>query len=221
MANESNIRLLNTLRTAESLLPKNSILKSLYDRHSEKDPETLALDIRRDGSNTLKWPITGPVDYDEVVRDVAEKKGLSKKIIKKCKDEIDIENILLLHDLSKHAMDSNKKIAFMSFVQEKTGKSLNGMRQEDIMNLLLELPSDDISKLLRSIFIAGSGTKGAYAGTILSHIFRHIHPLLVVGSLALGVLALSGPAYRKTVPTVYEIALLRKAIYEHYLAMGV
>ena len=71
MSEASNERLLKILKDIDRQEPYNDLLKAIKATHDNyKSIESLVEEIREDGSNTIARLIKGPVDYDEIVRDV-------------------------------------------------------------------------------------------------------------------------------------------------------
>lgn len=195
----------------------NEDIKPLYERHRVgpgKMVKDLLEEIRFDGSNTISSLFRGyeGVDYDEIVQDVAEKFGVE---INKGDNEITIERKLLDEILNKYL--SNNKVSLED--REKVAAIVN--KYEKRFSVFLHLKGDDrvvsVGTIRNVLQGAGAGAVleiiGAMTGRQLlpkaaSSIGLAI-PLLNVILIAWAIFDVAGPAFRKTVPTVIEIAILR------------
>ena len=209
---QSNERLLNLFHK----IPPEE-LKELYERHGGKNVTELVQLIRRDGANSLatwlyRWG--EGVDYDEIVRDVAAQIKVEYKE-KDINSEEDLEQIILQHLIKKHfeslPEEEREKI-------EKHMESL-GEQYKNFWRYILEMKGNAILLLINTIgrqavtkiitqilsrFVASRA--GAIAAT------RIVGLAIPFINIFLGVwtaIDLLGPANRKIVPTVFQIALLR------------
>lgn len=194
------------------------LLEDLYKRHNKYTPEDLLKEICLDGSNTIASIFRGwtPVHYDEVVRDVAEKIGV--------KDE----------NIDKDNMQKNE-IMIIGKLIEDFWKNLSEQERDDIINNIHKLkdiavnPKSLINLLklggnIVPILISKIGIKATQQvvlkvlGSMLTRQAviqgtRTILGMLIpVVNILMGIWLLvdiAGPAYRKTIPSVVSIAMIR------------
>jgi len=193
-------------------------------------PGELVSEICLDGANTFASLFRGwkGVPYREVVRDVAEKMGVGKAVLK-----------------SKH--ERNIEVAVIESVIQRYLAKATPKEREDIRRILEEA-SQDHKEVWRHLLKGGGaltmllaqvGPKvaaGVIERIVASIIGRQLGigalrggagilegvgllggagilglavPLLNVALIGWTVVDLAGPAFRKTIPTVIEIAMLR------------
>lgn len=184
-------------------------LEDLYERHGidpSKGPDELANEIRLDGSSTVMG-IFRPegVPYKEVVEDVADKLGIG------ISDKSSVETIEMeiLRFMIKEYWDN--------FSEEEKDEVIEGIKKID--------PNIKGDMVRNAMLVGGMGATIAFRG-IIGPLIRamlakaagvaisaRLAGMLVPGlNVILGILLvfeIAGPAYRKTVPTVVTIAILR------------
>jgi uncharacterized protein YaaW (UPF0174 family) len=189
-------------------------LDVIYARHGiapAEGPERLVEEIRRDGSHTLVSLFRGRegVHYDEIVRDVSEKL-----------------NVLPANGEDERALDARCLYALIQksarAISEKDGESTKSWRPSE-RALLESLVGDAVDEQEAKRILTQAGPK------VVAGIVANIAAVTAIRAgvvraaglagfaipfinIALGVWTIAdlmGPAYRKTVPTVLENALLR------------
>jgi uncharacterized protein YaaW (UPF0174 family) len=197
-------------------------LKEIYQRHGiegQHNNETvgeLVDRIRLDGSNTLVSVARGweGVNYDEIVKDVADKVKVSYKknglLSEKEFEPLIVEHLVKIYF---EKLTEEQKVEF-----EKSLKSL-GKEYNDFWKTLMTGGSGAI------LFIAQTIGRKAMAKIIQAIISKMILatgamvtttrlaalavPFLNILVAVWTIIDIAGPAYRKTVPTVFQVALLR------------
>ena len=213
---DANVDLIALLKN--SAIPPEQ-LQPIYDRHGvdvAEGAEVLANEICLDGSNTLASILRGRkgVSYDEVVRDVAQKLEVPF-------DEGESETSLELRILEKLIggyleKATPKQRAEMEVVlKEGAADSGNSMdlgqiAAGDLKTLVNQLgtkaAADTVNKILAFI-ITGQAIRQSVKQA--ARLAGFAVPLLNITLIGWTLLDITGPAFRKTVPTVVEIARLR------------
>lgn len=173
--------------------------------------------LRQMGSNDIATMFRGGegVPYDEIVLDVGEK--LKAKVEKTYSVEKNEEQILLkmFEGALERMTDDEKRAIFRSMGMKESDIPLGAIGAVVIQNLLREfggfytyqitiIVANMVSKAL-----LGSGLSFATNAVITRTVGALLGP---IGWIATGLwlmIDLAGPAYRKTVPAVIHIALLR------------
>jgi uncharacterized protein YaaW (UPF0174 family) len=214
MAQSSNDRLIDLLKEIATQDPHNQILEELYTRHEQYTISGLVQDIRDDGSNTIGRWISGAVDYDEVVKRVAKKVGISED------------------DLSPHSETDNELLIIQHAFKTYLNK-LSPSEKEEKIKAIINETGDGSSEFVR-ILLTGSASSllatiqlasPVIVRQVLMRIFAYLFavqgaltaarfavlaiPFLNIIMGAWLIFDISGPAYRKIVPSVLNIALLR------------
>jgi len=214
-SSKSNERLVILFRRAPE-----SDLQELYERHevaAADGVEALVDEIRRDGSNTLitySFRSGEGVNYDEIVKGVADTVGV-KYDPTQITDEAQLELAVAQHLIRKYfdSLTPEQRASFQEHLDSLGEKYSDFWRQfleadaMAILALVQVLGSEVVARLLaqvigRLIVIRG-GT--LIAGRLVGLVIPFLNVALAVW-LAIDI---AGPAYRKTVPTVFQIALLR------------
>lgn len=207
----SNVRLIKLLTEVSSKDPENSFLLNLYKREDKFTPESLVQEIREDASNTILRPFKGSPNYDEVVRMVAEKIGIDKKDLTddEAKNELLIIRKMLQDYIKKHPEDEEKLNALV----KEMGKEYN-----DFVSLIFTgsaaaffaaidvIGPTIVAEIVLRILLTFAGVQAAL---IAARIAALLVPFLNIFMSAWLVVTIAGPAYRKIVPSVIDIALLR------------
>lgn len=213
MSSSSNANLVRLLKKIEQQDPENSLLIELYKRHKEKDVESLVTDLRQDASNTIGRIFTGAVDYDECVKRVAKKVGVNENYL--TDDEVQNEFLILQKALSTAYEKLSPKEREEKFAELK--KEIGDKINDDI---LIQILKGSSSALLTALQLAGPYIlEGIFwrivAGGVGTAVFSAARIALVAVPFLNAIMGawlifdISGPAYRKIVPSVLNIAVLR------------
>jgi small GTP-binding protein len=192
-----------------------------FDVGGGRDAATeIANYLRKMGSNDIAYMFRGGegVPYEEVVLEVGEK--LKAKVEKTNSVEKNEEQILLkmFEDALERMTDDEKRAVFRSMGMNEGDIPLGPIGAAVIQNLLREFGGFYIYQI--TIIVANMVSK-ALLGAGLSFatnaaITRTVGALLgPIGWIATGlwlIVDLAGPAYRKTVPAVIHLALLRTIV---------
>lgn len=182
-------------------------LEPLYERHGmdEEDDtiEELVEEICLDGANTIASIFRGweGVAYDEVVRDAA--KALKVKVAKR-DSHVTVERKILDHlfeDYFKQKPEEREKLLKLTRAHgiEQSLWSAGGSGLSVLVSTIgQEAVKQVIKQVLRSI-----------AGASAARIASFAVPILGAAVSIWTAADLAGPAFRKTLPTVIDIALLR------------
>lgn len=195
-------------RLASGLL-KHEAFKAL-DHHPEqyrRNWQLIAGELQHFGGDSIANKVRGyGLQYREILIDVSKRMKL--KIDKKM-STLDIEQSLLEHFLrsSWQKMNETQRSQFLVAVDTKTTEL------EDLLPVLMQdkqlavglshLLSGQLSKILRTHIAIGVIGHGLVRGVGLGGPF---------GAALNGVKAVSGSAYRVTIPAVLQIACLRRMI---------
>ena len=214
---QSNERLLELFRTA-----KTARLETLFVRHGvepRKGIRRLCDEIRLDGSNTLAsiFRVREGVAYLEMVRDVADQMKVPYEF---SEDETEIEYAILgnvLKQFVEHATGEQRegieevlKAAGNEFSNLSRDLIRSGLAAGTLALLIKEVGAKIVAKIIRDIVVKLATRQAAKeAGKRAAQVAGYAIPLLNVALVAWTIVDIAGPAYRKTVPTVIEIALLR------------
>ena len=219
MSANSNNNLVNLLKKVAQQDPENSLLAELRVRHSEGSIEDLVTDLREDASNTLGRIITGAVDYDECVKRVAIKVGVNENHL--TDDETQNELLILQASLKSYfeklsPEEREKKLEEISieFAEQLDKDTIRSVFLGSTTALLTIIQSGGVW-LFFQIFIRFLGFQVAYTAARFAAL---VIPFLNVVMVAWLVFDISGPAYRKIIPSVLNIALLRLSYSEKAVA---
>lgn len=182
--------------------------------------DQIAKYLREMGSNDIATFFRGEgVDYWEVVLDVAEKIGAkdAKKDKTVEENEAAILNKLFADALDK--MTDEEKRQLFSSMGIKEGEIPYGAAGTIVMQLLMKqfggFAIYRTSLILANMFsraLLGSGLSFATNAAITRTIGAFLGPIGWVASGAWLLVDLAGPAYRKTVPAVVHVAMLRQML---------
>ena len=211
MQKDSNIRLIALLEVARENDPKNELLLEIYKRHDKHTPEELVEELRADGSNTIGRIATGSVDYGEVVKRVATKLKIEKKDL----SDDEVKNELLI--VRKALQDYIKKNPGEEEKLLEAAKEL-GTEGTDFINILMKgsasaflIMAQRVGPYIiwRSVALVMLQFAGVQTALTVARIATLAVPFLNVVMGAWLIFDISGPAYRKIIPSVLNIALLR------------
>jgi uncharacterized protein YaaW (UPF0174 family) len=213
--NDSDRRLCALLSRVQTQAPDR--LASVFARHG-KAPEDgvaeLAREIRLDGSNTLASVLRGwqGISYDAMVLDVAHKLKLEADLQR---GEVPVERAVLEAVLGRFfdTVSPDQTEDMLKAVGEtQLGRPLREGRwvPGSLEVMVRDVGAPEVALLLQQIALRSLGyglareTVKRVAGTAGLAI-----PLLNVAMIGWTVVDLAGPAFRKTVPTVIEVSILR------------
>jgi uncharacterized protein YaaW (UPF0174 family) len=213
--NEADLRLLKLLSQVEHRDP--DLLDPLYERHAiirSASGDTLIQAIRLDGSNTLASTLRGGVGvgYDVIVRDVARRLKLA---VHDDSPEVPLERAVLdavLGRLFDNATPAERAEAFRDLDSHKLAEPLPQGRwvPGSLQVMIHDVGAEEVSYVVQQVVAraVGYGVAREAAKRLASGIGLAV-PLLNVAMIGWTIWDLSGPAFRKTMPTVVEVALLR------------
>ena len=218
MTVESNIRLISLLETAKKNDPENPLLLELYKRHDKYSPESLVEELRADGSNTIGRVLTGAVDYDEIVKRVADKLKIDKRDV--VDDEIENELLIArkaMQDFVKQHPEAEAKLEEAAKKYGVEGKDAIDVLLKGSATAFLAIARGPLSRILWEIAFSigweiaiATGKYGVLSAAItVGNVAARAIPFLNIAMGAWMVYDISGPAYRKIIPSVLNIALLR------------
>jgi len=199
--------------------PKNAT--PIYERHGI-DPKEGAIrlveEICLDGSNSLASIFRGGkgTSYVNVVRDVAEKIGVKKgNLDGMTVREIEKEIIALLiknyvGKLSNNELENLRADLMKAKLDEKlvNDNIINGITKGGAIALLGTVAGREIVVgIITRVVAAYVGTRTA--ATVATRAVGAAIPFLNVALFGWLAWDLSGPAFRKTIPTVIDVAILR------------
>jgi uncharacterized protein YaaW (UPF0174 family) len=213
MAENSNLNLIKLLKKVERQDPENALLAELYKRHSKKTIEDLVTDLRQDASNTIGRIFTGAVDYDECVKRVAQKVGVKARFL--TGDEAQNE-LLLLQILLKTHFEKLSPVEREAKIEEITKEF--GVQGKDVitavllgtssafLGLIQQMGPLVVRQILFRVFMTFVSVQTAFTIVRFAALAIPFVNAVMAAWLAFDI---AGPAYRKIVPSVLNIALLR------------
>jgi len=191
-------------------------LASLYRRHGveeEAGPMTLAQQICLDGSNTIASLFRGweGVPYLEVARDVARKLEVDAEIIAS-EDERVIEQAVLGKVIERYIKSRADAAERAEIKRILTSAGIDALEYKRAVStgtlavVIAVLRQEIVAKIVQGI-VARAGVRAASGSA--ARLVGLAVPLLNLVLAAWTVFDLSGPAFRKTVPSIIEVALIR------------
>ncbi len=192
-------------------------LSEFFERHGVDNASDLVAEIRRDGSNSLTtwiFRFGEGVNYDEVVMDVASKVGV-KYDSAEVADETELE-LLIVQDLVRKHFDSlspEERAEFEKHLKQLGEEYTDFWRQFSeatgaaLFAIVQRLGPRLIGQLLAPIMVRLLAVRGV--AVVAPRLLGLAVPFLNVAMAVWLVIDIAGPAYRKTVPTVFQVALLR------------
>ena len=210
----SNMRLVDLLTAASNINPENELLQEIYKRHGKYTPEALVQELREDASNTIGRLLTGSVDYDEAVRRVAKKINIDDADL--TDDEIQNEILIIrkcLQDYIKNHPEAEEKLKDVT--NELAGESqdiialIQGGTASSFLMKIQSAGPKVVSRILTAVMVRFIGHQAA---TSVGRFAAMGVPFLNLIMAAWFIYGISGPAYRKIVPSILNIALLRLQI---------
>lgn len=220
----ANDRLLALLYVVQRRAPER--LEPLFDRHG-LDPEDgvseLVEEIKLDGANTIASAFRRGrgVGYDVVIRDVARKLKLK---LKRAAPEVDLERRVLDAVLERY-IDGASAAQRVQIEDEIRGALVAAERDASELGAILTkgawaagsltalvnaVGQQAVAAVVKRIVLTTAGQAAAgVAARQAAMVASYAIPLLNVVMVGWVLADITGPAFRKTVPTVVEIALLR------------
>ncbi|QLA15799.1 hypothetical protein [Desulfolutivibrio sulfoxidireducens] len=205
----------------EQLFRKSSHaeLQDFYKRHDCNNIQDLVEEIRRDGSNTFATVFRGGdgVHYAEIVADVADKVGVkySKDTVN---NEMELELLIIIHLIRKHfdkmspeeRANLEKNLVTLSDEYKEVWAAILKGSATLVSSLIATIGIDVFVAALRQLIATIlARTLVIEGGLLAARMVTLAVPFLNVIMGAWLVFDISGPAYRKTVPTVFHVGLLR------------
>lgn len=184
----------------------------------KKSVDEIISELRYNGSNDIKVLMAERVHYLTIIKDVAKIMKVDKSIIKQAVDEEQLEVLIVLAAfkkvLEKMSPEDRKRIQ-----REIEDSGFEGYDfQKDIpWEALLTLFASGLGKILIKKITALITTiiaRGALSGAAATLVERGagvaFGPIGICASIVWTVADIAGPAYRKTIPSVLHIALIRQ-----------
>lgn len=211
----------DSLNTVKEIFKTNDIDDYNFGstKHISESVDELIKEIRLNGGNTLINIIRGwvGVDYSEIVDDVADKLDIDRDSVKHCGRVEDVEKLIISSVISKYfsEMPEEERRLTLKNIQDAIGRDgqdlakllIEGASASIISALLSQLSAQVIREVL-SALIARIVARQVAAG-VAARVADMAVPFV---NIVMGVwlaLDIAGPAYRKTIPTVILIAMLR------------
>jgi uncharacterized protein YaaW (UPF0174 family) len=208
----SNFRLVNLLEKVKKEDPENTLLLELCERYDKYTPESLVEAIRAAGSYSL--PFTRSVDYDVIVKRVAEKLNIDMMDLKE--DEATNEILVIQASLNKYynslkpeEREQKLKDLFQGLVDDENKELAEAFLLGTTSTLLTAMEMAGpivVRQVLVRIIAILIATQTAI---IIGRIATLAVPFVNIIMTAWLVKDLAGPAYRHIIPTVLTIAMLR------------
>jgi len=192
-------------------IPTNR-LQLIYDRHGIDAPDVrnLVKEICLDGANTITSIFRGweGVSYLEVVKDVAGKVGIK---VNGEKDEAILERQILNHVLQQaleKASDEDKEAIeeVLKNMKPINWSAIGASSAAAITTLIQTVGGKVAAEALEGVIFRMLGKEMAMKS---AGIIGYAVPLLNIVLIGWTIVDVAGPAFRKTIPTVVEIAMLR------------
>lgn len=195
----------------------NDALRTLHERHGVSPSDghrALVKEICLDGSNTIASLFRGMegVEYDEVVRDVAEALGVKTGGGVEALESHILEHVL--NSYLKNASESER--ADIERILDEASNAAgwraatNHGSRVAIAALINLVGQQVVVGLVKRVILQVIAKQSAReAGKMAARTIGYAVPLLNVALLGWTAVDVAGPALRKTIPTVIEIALLR------------
>nr|WP_321258878.1 hypothetical protein [uncultured Pseudodesulfovibrio sp.] len=214
---------MNDDRRLTELLHKASREKvqPIYERHGiglEDGPDRLVEEICLDGSNTFASLLRGGkgTEYINVVRDVARKVGIKDNNLDAMTvKELEKKILALLisnyvEELDEKELAELKTDLIQAKLDEKVinNKIIGGLTKGGALALLSTVAGREIVVgIIGRVVATYVGTRTA--ATVATRAVGAAIPFLNVALFGWLAWDLSGPAFRKTIPTIIDIAILR------------
>jgi len=196
-------------------------LAPIYERHeveAGKGAKALLDEICLDGANTLASILRGweGVDYGEIVTDVADQ----LEVPTAGRSPLELERAIVEVIINKYLQNASpSEREDLAKVLKQAGADFSRMAAEiaggvlsagALALLIRQVGQKVVAQVVSKILLRIAGRQVAKeAGKRAAQLAGLAIPLLNIVMIGWTVLDMAGPAFRKTVPTVIEIALLR------------
>jgi uncharacterized protein YaaW (UPF0174 family) len=210
---QSTEHLLKLLNSADQQ-DLDILIQYNYGEHQSVSSEELVKTILANGSHDIGRRLWGQADYLEIVRDVADRFGIKWH---KSDDEQALENRLLVEifQQSWQKMPQNDKLAFHEVFGHSEADS------ERLSRALIDgtfydfLPATGyliVWNVTRLVAAAAAREAGIFTAESLlgSFVAELLGPVGIIAGVVILLTSLAGPAYRKTIPTVIQVAYIRQ-----------
>lgn len=194
-------------------------IQKLYERHGV-DPSlgtrALVEQLERDGGNTIvNYVLRGGkgVSYSEILKDCAEKLQVDTTELTQ---DTQIEEAMLVSVIQRYMKDAppedrealEEALGKIGEAQKEVVAHLlrGGMAVGGMALLIRQVGQKAVTQALRFVLLRIAGIE---AGKQVARMAAVAIPLLNVALVAYTVYELAGPAFRKTLPTVIDIAIMR------------
>lgn len=192
----------------------SDVVDDIFKRHriTSMNVSELVYEIRADGSNSLFYYLREPVDYDEVARDVARVVGVNVKKIGSG-DAKDYEEAVLIKCIEKYfdkATEEERKILLHDLDNIIGKQNVNNIVKfggAGVISLLSVVGQKALMDIIKQIVLKICSIQTA--GQIIGRIGGLLIPVLNIIMTVWLAVDIMGPAYRKTIPTVVQSAILR------------
>lgn len=196
-------------------------LEPIYLRHEvapSQGPQALLDEVCLDGANTIASIFRGwdGVEYDEVVRDVADQLNVEASHSEPRELEVEIIAFVVQKYLAGATPEQREQVAD---VLRSAGADFNRMKADILKGafaagtlalLIRQVGQKVVAQVVGKIMLRIAGRQAAKeASKRAAQLAGMAIPLLNVVMIGWTVVDIAGPAFRKTVPTVIEVALLR------------
>lgn len=201
----------------------HKIFQEICKRHEKTVPTELLLEIREDGTNTFVNLFDGPVHYGEVVKRAAKKIGVKEELT----DNLEENELLIVgkivRDYWEKMPEEERQKIYEKLKEVETAQvdaiegmgvlkgvgAVNGFLYGNIgiMVLIEWIGIKAVQRILMEIMLVFAGRLAAQQAA--RFIIGAFIPFLNIVMAAWLIVDIAGPAYRKIVPTVISIAMLR------------
>ena len=213
--NKASMDTLFLFRKVMEKNPNNELMGEICKRHDKYNPDELLQEILEDGSNTIATFLRGcPIEYDEILRDVADKLDVKYE---QGTDYQNIELALLAKVIQRIAIQTgSNKICFADM--DGNLQCFDADKGEFAEYISKAIKSANRSAVTKSIMIVlgnvlrknvmEQGIK-LVSPQVAKQVAYKLGPILNIIMGACIVIDIAGPAYRKTIPTIINISMLR------------
>jgi uncharacterized protein YaaW (UPF0174 family) len=202
-----------------SSLPIEEV-SGIYESHGInpwEGPEVLVQEIEKDGGNSLANLFRGNVgvSYFEILLDCAEKLDIKLDREDRNHSVESLEELIVIQSIEKYlekaSLEDRTQIeqALKELGAEKQSVSnaiMQGVGSAALMILIQQAGKQVVTQVIKTIMLRIAAIE---AGKRTAQTIMYAVPLVNVLFAAWTIYDLSGPAFRKTIPTVLNIALLR------------
>jgi uncharacterized protein YaaW (UPF0174 family) len=196
-------------------------LAPIYERHDVPvggGPKALVEEICLDGANTIASIFRGweGVEYGEIVSDVAEQLGIEPAGRSPKELELAILEFIIKRYLENASPEERENLADVlkkagaDFKEVGAAVARGALAAGTLALLIRQVGRKVVAQVIGKIMLRIAGRQAAKeAGKRAAQLAGMAIPLLNIVMIGWTVVDIAGPAFRKTVPTVIEFALLR------------